>query len=153
MPAPSKSRKLRQIEPPIRHAGRDQDAARAQPRAVGERDDPDAFVDPETSDVSRHGDARAEALRLQQRVAGQFGAGDASREAEIVLDPRAGACLASRRQAFEDDDIQTFGGAVDRCSEPRGTGTDDDQIVHLGRIESRCPGRRSWRDASIGRPP
>ena len=98
MPAPSKSRKRGRSSRRYGHAGRHQDAARPQPRAVGQRHDPHAFVDPEAGHFARHGDARAEALRLQQRVARQFGAGDAGREPEIVLDPRAGAGLPAGRQ-------------------------------------------------------
>ena len=94
-----------------------------------------ALVDPETRDASRHGDARAEALRLNQRVARQLRAGDASRKAEVVLDPRARACLPAGREASSDEHVQTFGGAIDRGGKPRRAGADHDEIVHLGGIE------------------
>ena len=98
--------------------------------------DAHALVYPETHHGFRYGDTRAEALRLRQRVAGQLCAGDAGRETKIVLDPRARACLPTGRKALEDDDVQSFGGSIHRGSEPRGTCTDDGQIVHLCRIES-----------------
>ena len=130
-----------QVEPPVGHAGRNQHAARAERRAVRQRQHADALVDPETDDDSRHVDARAKALRLQQRVACQLDAGDAGRKAQIVFDPRARACLAAGGEALEHEDVQSLGGAVDGRGKPRRAGADDDEIVQFGGVEGDVEAR------------
>ncbi len=75
------------IKPAILHTRRDKDGLATNPRTVGERDDADAGVDPETLDGARHRDARAEFLRLKQCVAHEVRTGYAQGETEIVLDP------------------------------------------------------------------
>ena len=53
------------------------------------------------------------------------------------------ACPAGS-EAFEHEDVQSLGGAVDRRGKPRRPGADDDEIVHFGGIEgdveTRAPG-------------
>ena len=56
-------------------------------------------------------------------------AGDAGREAEVVLDAHAPSGLAARPDAFQHDRIQPLGGAVDRRGQPRRPGPDHDQVV------------------------
>src|SRR4029077_11885291 len=60
--------------------------------------------------VDRPGDQdlRAESLRLPQRPISQLLARDSGREAEVVLDPRGGPGLASRRVALDNKRAQSF---------------------------------------------
>src|SRR5262245_4970616 len=69
------------IEAPVRDSGGNQDASRTHPGAIRQRDNTDALVNPETLDGSRNSDTRAEALRLEERVARQLRTRDASGEA------------------------------------------------------------------------
>lgn len=94
---------------------------------------------------ARHGDARAEFLRLDMRAAGEGLAGNASRQAEIVLDLRRGTRLPARRQRFEHDGLQALGRSIDGGGEPRRPRprhvVDDIQIRRLGDAQSRGPPR------------
>ena len=56
---------------------------------------------------------RAELLRLHEGPLGEVAAGDAGREAEVVLDPRAGAGLPAGRDHVDAQRSQPLGGAVD----------------------------------------
>ena len=67
-----------------------------------------------------NGDARAELVRLQDGAIGQFAAGNAGGKSQIIFDPHAAAGLAARRGAFQDDRVQSFGGAIDRGGQPAG---------------------------------
>ncbi|MFK4386087.1 hypothetical protein ABIA40_005495 [Bradyrhizobium sp. USDA 223] len=71
----------------------------------------------------------AELLRLGEGAARQRLAGDAGREAQIVLDARAGAGLAAEGAGVDDRDRETFGRSVDRSREPRRPAADDGDIV------------------------
>ena len=75
------------IEPAILDTGRDKDGLAADLRTVGECDDANAGVDPETLHGAGHGDARTKFLRLKQCVAHEFRPGYAQGETEVVLDP------------------------------------------------------------------
>ena len=74
---------------------------------------------------ARHQDLGSEPPRLLQRAARELVAGDARREAEVVLDPRRRAGLAAGRLALDDDRAEALRGAVDRRREPRRPGADD----------------------------
>ena len=71
----------------------------------------------------------AEALRLLQRAGAQFVAGNAGREAEVVLDPRRRARLSARRIALDQDRAQAFRRSVDRGRESRRPAADDRDVV------------------------
>ena len=73
----------------------------------------------------------AEARRLRRRPAGEVGAGQAHREAEVVLDPRALAGLAAGRLALDQRRPQPFRRAVDRGRKPGRPAADDDEVVEL----------------------
>ena len=77
-----------------------------------------------------NGDARAELVRLQDGAIGQFAAGNAGGKSQIIFDPHAAAGLAARRRAFQDDRVQSFGGAIDRGGQPRRSRADDGEIVN-----------------------
>src|SRR5262249_45634925 len=63
-------------------------------------------------DVNTDEDLRAESQRLLLDAGGQLGATDALRETGVVLDPRAGARLATWRDAFDNYRAQPFRGGV-----------------------------------------
>ena len=54
----------------------------------------------------------SELLRLYQRSLGQVAAGDAGREAEIVVDARTGASLSAGSDTVDAEGSQSLGGAV-----------------------------------------
>ena len=72
--------------------------------------------------LRRHADARAELLGLDLGPVSELRARDAGREAEIVLDPRGGPGLSTRRDCVERDRPQALRGTVDGCGEPGGPG-------------------------------
>ena len=82
------------------------------------------------SEVAAHGarEVRAELLRLHERPLGQVGAGDAGREAEVVLDPRARARLPAGRDHVDAQRSQPLGCAVDGGGEPGRAAADDDEV-------------------------
>jgi hypothetical protein len=82
-------------------------------------------------DLNADEDLRAEPQRLLVGAGRQLGAADALRETGVILDSRAGACLATGREAFENDRAQPLGGGVDGSGEPRGAGAGDDDVVEL----------------------
>src|SRR5581483_3765214 len=125
----------RHVEAAVADAGGNQHGARPQLRPVHERDDAHAVVDPEPRHGARHGDARAEPLRLDERVARQLRARDAGRKSEVVFDARARARLTAGRDRLEHDDVETLRRAVQRRGEACRTAADDDQVVRLLRIE------------------
>ncbi len=68
--------------------------------------------------TQRRGRARArevgaELLRLHDGSLGEVAAGDPSRKPEVVLDARAGPCLAPDGGHLDDQGSQSLGGAVD----------------------------------------
>ena len=73
----------------------------------------------------------AEALGLEQRVPGQLRSRDAGREAEIVLDPRAGAGLTAGGDRVGGEHVEPFGRRVHRGGEPGGAGADHDEVVDV----------------------
>src|SRR5229473_630187 len=75
------------VKAAILNTRRDKDGLAADLRTVGECDDANAGVDPETLHGAGHGDARTEFLRLKQCVEHEFRPGYAQRETEVVLDP------------------------------------------------------------------
>ena len=121
----------RDVEPAVLDPAGDQHAARAEPRAVVQGDDAVAAVDAERAHRAGHTEARAEALRLKQRVPRELGARDPGGKPEIVLDPRARARLTARRERLGSEHFEPLRGGVHRRREPRGAGTDDHEIVHV----------------------
>ncbi len=85
----------------------------------------------ELGDLRREDDLGAELLGLHEGAAGQRLAGDAGREAEIVLDPGAGPGLAAVALGVENGDRQALGGGVDGGGEPGGAGAHHRDVEHL----------------------
>ncbi len=77
----------------------------------------------------------AELLRLRERATGERLAGDAGREAEIVLDLRARAGLATGRVLLDDEHIEAFRCRVDGGRKARRTRADDDEVVDMRCIQ------------------
>src|SRR5262249_61516113 len=70
----------------------------------------------------------ADLARLRDRAAGQLGARDSGREAEVVLDPAGRSRLAAERRALHDERLEPLGGAVDRRAEAGRAAADDEQV-------------------------
>ena len=115
----------------IAHARRGQHGSSDDLAAVAQREMLVARVDSDAGHFEGRQKFGAEPLRLCQGAAREFTAADAGREAEIVLDPRAGAGLAARRMAIDEQRAQTFRRAVHRRREAGRPGADDDQIVDV----------------------
>ena len=92
---------------------------------------------------------RAELVRLDHRLLGEFAAGEAGGEPEIVLDAHAAAGLSARRRPLENDGVEAFRGAVDRRRQPRRAGADDGQVVD--RALERLADARAVRQLAVGR--
>ena len=84
-------------------------------------------VDP--GDRAGDEDLGPQSPRLVQRLAREVVAGDAGREAEVVLDAGRRARLAAGRLALDGDDPKSLRGAVDGRGEPGRAGPDDDDVV------------------------
>ena len=86
-------------------------------------------------DPAGHGDARAELLGLDLRAGGERLAGDAGGEAEIVLDPGAGAGLTARCLLLEHHGVESLGGGVHGGGQPGGPCPDHDHVGNSARVE------------------
>ena len=75
---------------------------------------------------------------------------DAGRKAQVVLDARAGAGLASERDRFQHHDGEALGRAVDRRRKTGRTRADDGHVVRFGaearrhQPQRRAPAPASW---------
>ena len=91
--------------------------------------------------VRRRGPS-AELARLYHRAAGQLGAADAGRKAEVVLDPARLAGLATEAVAVDEQRVEALGGAVDGGAEPSRAGADNEQVDLLARRELAADSER-----------
>jgi hypothetical protein len=99
----------------------------------------------------RDGDLGAELLRLVEGAAGKRLAGDAGREAEIILDARRSAGLAAEGALVEHDHRQAFRGGVNGGGKTGGPGADHRDVIDGARVEfGRDTQAHSGR--GIGRP-
>ena len=91
---------------------------------------------------------RAELLRLHERPLREVGAGDAGREAEVVLDPRAGAGLPAGRDPVDAQRSQSLGCAVHCGGEPGRSAADDDEVeAAIGQVpdgQAEVLGEHAW---------
>jgi hypothetical protein len=118
------------LEPPVGHAARDHDRTRLEVGAVVEADRPHRSPALEADDVAREQHLGAEAAGLGDGPVREVGAGQALREAEVVLDRRALAGLPAGRLLLDDDGAQPLGRRVDAAASPAGP-------------RRRCTGRRA----------
>src|SRR5207237_3444068 len=70
----------------------------------------------------------AELARLANGAAGELGAADPGREAEVVLDPARRSGLAAERGALDDQGVEPLGGAVNGGGEAGGAAANDEQV-------------------------
>ncbi len=137
-------REIRDVRPAIAGAGGDDHGARPHGAAVGELQAQRiagaargaAAVEPR--DLQRDGDLGAEFQRLAEGASGQRLAGDAGREAQIVLDPGRRAGLAADRALVEHEHREALGGGVDRGREPGRAGPDHGDVVQGLRDRGRA---------------
>ena len=94
--------------------------------------------------------AGAELARLGDRAAGQLGAADAGREAEVVLDPPRGAGLAAEDGALDHQRVEALRGSVDRRAEARRTAADDQQVDLLALAQLQADPQRP-RELAVAR--
>ncbi len=119
------------LGPPIARAARHHDGARAQ-RVAAIECQREGAIRPraiERPHADRDHDIGAELLRLAEGAARQRLPRDPRREAEIILDPRAGAGLAAVRTRIQYGDRKTFRGGIHRGRKTRGTAADDRRVV------------------------
>src|SRR5215831_1538257 len=69
---------------------------------------------------------------LEHGQSGQIGAGQAEREAEVVLDPGTGRGLAAGADAVQQHGVQALGRPVDRGRQAGWTSADDRDVNRLG---------------------
>ena len=98
-------------------------------RPVGQPDDLVRVLHGHAHDLLRGQDLGPEAAGLGHGPTRQVGAGQAGREAQVVVDPRRRAGLASRGLALHHQGLEPLGGAVDGGGQARRPATDDDQVV------------------------
>ena len=154
MPLPVRRSKPGHVQLPVGDAGGDEHAVRAQAAAAGELDDPPGALGAQADRVLDRQQLGAEPSRLVDRAAGEVGAGQAAREAEVVLDPARHPRLAAGRLALDEDGLQALGRAVDRRGQSGGAAADDHEVVVLGRRARRTRrGARRARARSGARAP
>ncbi len=104
---------VRQVQPPIFDAGRADRGPRDDLGAVVEITDASSGEELAADTRPVQQDFRTEAEGLLARPLGELRSADALREAEIILDLRARACLAADSEAFDHGRLQPFGGGID----------------------------------------
>ena len=91
--------------------------------------------------LAREQERRSEDPRLLVGALRELGPAQPTREAEVVADAGARACLAADRLALDDERAQSFRGCIDRRGESRRAGPDDHDVELAGLVElSSHPG-------------
>ena len=130
-PAARQRLDARRVEAPVGHARGDQHGVAGELGAAREPDDALRPARLERLHLPHGEQLGPEAARLVVRAAGEVGARQAVREAEVVLDPRALPGLAARRGALDEHGPQPLRGAVDRGGEPGRAAADDHEVVEV----------------------
>ncbi len=136
---------------PVFGAGREQHRAGGDLVAVLEPDEVALGAGLERRGAVGRRRAGAELARLGDRAAGQLGAADPRREAEVVLDPPRGAGLAAEHGALDDQRVEALRGAVDRGAEAGRPAADDEQVDLLALLELE-PDPERPRELPVARP-
>jgi hypothetical protein len=93
--------------------------------------------------AERRGRPGPELPGLRDGAAGQLGAGQPRRKAEIVLDPAGGPGLAAECGALDYERVEPFRGAVDRGRKACRAGADDEQIGFFAAFELAAHAERA----------
>ena len=126
---PREAVRVRQVQRPVLHAGRDEQGLAAHLGPVGQGEDLVPVVDREACHRLRRQHLGAEARRLGQRAARQVGAAQPGRESQVVLDSRRRAGLAPGRLALDEQGREPLRGAVDGGGQTRRPASGDHQVV------------------------
>ena len=129
MPRPVNSDHAGVGQATVGDAGRDDQRVGADLRAIGHAHADGSFAGSQLADLVSKQEIGAEALGLGGRAAGQILAGEAGREAEVVLDAGAHAGLTAGGMALDDGSAQPFRCAVDGRGQAGWSTADDDQVV------------------------
>ena len=116
--------------PPVDAGGQHERGAR-ELAAVGQLEDLVGAVLAERRDLDRRQDLDAEPLGLGHAAAREVGAGEAGREAEVVLDPARRAGLPAGRLALQEHGLEPLARPVHRRRQPRRPAADDGEVVEL----------------------
>src|SRR5438067_10158420 len=103
---------------------------RAQLAAIAHATEVVALLRPQPDDALGE-ELGAKPVGLQEGPLGELVTAESLREAEVILDPRAGARLSADCFRFHDQGPQALGCAVHAGRETRRSGADDDDIVEL----------------------
>ncbi len=128
---------------PVVGAGCEHDGARGDLVLFFESDDVSSVAGLERDRAVRRRGPCSELACLADGAAGQLGAGDAGREAEVVLDPARRSGLTTERGALDDQRVEPFRGSVDGGGETCRATADDEQVDLLARRQLAADAERA----------
>ena len=137
------------VELPVGDAGGQDDRLGVDRGAVAEPDGPGLAVHLEGGHLGGGDQLGAELDRLPPRPVRELPAGQAVREAQVVLDPGGLARLAAGRVLLDEHGAQPLGRAVDRRAEPGRAAAHHHEVVELAFRYGRQADLR--RDLGMGR--
>src|SRR5581483_4531922 len=129
--------------PPVLRARREHDRSCRNLAVLFEPDEVAPVARLERERAVRRRRAGAELPRLRDGPAGQLGAADPGREAEVVLDPPRGPRLAPERGALDEKRVKALRGAVDGGGEAGRAAADDQQVDLLARQQLATDAQRT----------
>ena len=118
---------------------RDQHASSRDVLAIIEPEDGPAFVELQACNLRGGRELGTEFLGLQNGAVRKFGAGNAGREAKVVLDLRGSTGLSARGVRVDHGGGESFRRCVHGRSQPRRTATDNHQVIDPLRERSSDP--------------
>ncbi len=128
-PGAGELREAGRVELAVGDARGDEHAVGAERAAAAELHDPPGALDAQRDRVLDGQQLGPEPARLVGAAAGEVGAAEAGREAEVVLDPARLAGLAAGRLALDHHRPQALRGAVDGGRQPGRAAADDHEVV------------------------
>jgi hypothetical protein len=133
------------LEPAVAGPGGGDHAACSHLAALHELDAVVAVRPVETNRLLGHGGPGAELVGLDQGAAGELEAGQTRGEAQVVLDPGAGASLPAKRHRLQGQGREALRSPVDRRAKAGRSRPDHDQVVGSCRggvdLEANGPGK------------
>src|SRR3989441_364511 len=143
-------REVVDLEAPILRSRRDDHRACRQPVPIADLERVRRTAAGEPTGPGPDHQLGPELLCLAGGAGRELQTADPGGKAEVVLDPRARAGLASGSGRLDDQDIQAFRRPVHGRGEPRGSRPHDDQVAELGLIDRVVEAQRIG-DLLIGR--